>query len=76
MHRKREEAAQVALKIACRIRAKPQPVFVKSPDFALAESLPNLRAKANAGMFLGRARQNASHKSRQTCLAPKALCKP
>lgn len=45
MRRKREEAAQVALKIACRIPAKCQPVFVESPDFAPAESLPNLPPK-------------------------------
>ena len=47
MHRKREEAAQVALKIACRIPAKCQQVFVESPDFAPAESLPNFCAKRN-----------------------------
>ena len=45
MRRKREEAAQVALKIACRIPAKCEQVFVESPDFALAESLPNFGAK-------------------------------
>ena len=50
MHRKREEAAQVALKIACRIPAKCQQVFVESPDFAPVESLPNLPCKANADL--------------------------
>jgi hypothetical protein len=45
VHRKRVAEAQVALKIACRIPAKRQQVFVESPDFALAETLPNLRAK-------------------------------
>jgi hypothetical protein len=45
VHRKREEAAQVALKIACRVPAKRQPVFVESPDFAQLETLPNFCAK-------------------------------
>ena len=51
MHRKGEEAAQVALKIACRIPAKCQPVFVESPDFALAETLPNLPPKRTGNVF-------------------------
>ena len=40
-----------ATKIACRISAKCQPVFVESPDFAQLETLPNSLPKRTGNVF-------------------------